>query len=67
MKTKKSKSSGVTTRTWIFFGIFLIVAFYCLKVVYTAQQVANSIVIPAPVVVQIPTKTPTPVHKVIKK
>jgi hypothetical protein len=73
MKAKKSpakkitKTSGVTTRTWVLFGIFLIVSFYTLRVVFAARKITESIVIPTPVTLQIPTKAPTTVHKAVKK
>ena len=66
MKTKKSKANLTTSRTWILFGIFLIVSLYCLKVINAAQKMANSIVIPDPVVIEVPTKTVSPVKKLVK-
>jgi cell division protein FtsX len=69
MKSKKSsakkviKTNRVTTRTWIMFGIFLFVSFLCLKVIANANQLTNSIVIPAPVAVP----TISTVHKTVKK
>jgi uncharacterized membrane protein len=63
MKNKKSKSYAIPNRTWILFGIFLIISIYCLKIVFAAQKMAASVVIPAPITVQ----TPTPIHKTIKK
>jgi len=76
MKNKKNSvkkvkpNNGVTTRTWIMFGIFLFISIICLKIISRANALANSIVIPAPVAVEstAKSKTITPVvHKVIKK
>jgi hypothetical protein len=70
MKTKKSKSkktTGVTTRTWVLFIIFLVVSFYCLKVVFAAQKMVDSVVIPTPIPLITPAKTVTPVHKTVKR
>ena len=64
-KSKKSKNGSVTTRTWILFGIFLIVSFYCFKIISAAQKMAAETVIPAPISVVIPSKAP--IHKTIKK
>lgn len=73
MKNKKSsvkrvkKTSSVTIRTWVMFGIFLFISFICLKVIANANKITNSIVIPAPVVIPTVVQKPTTIHKVIKK
>jgi len=73
MKSKKSpakkvnKTCGVTTRTWVMFGIFVFVSFICLKIISQANRLANSIVIPAPVALPTIVKKPVTIHKVIKK
>lgn len=73
MKAKKksvkkvSQTGSVTIRTWVLFGIFLIVSFYSLKVVLAARKITESIAIPTPFVAQIPTKAPAAIHKTVKK
>ena len=67
MKSKKNQAKNVTIQTWFIFGMFLVVSFICLKVVFSAKQINDSIVIPTPVVVQIPAKATTTIHKAVKK
>lgn len=66
MKSKKSQANAITFRTWVLFGIFLVVSVYCLRVIYTAKQMANAIVIPEPVTFEAPAKTVSPVKKLVK-